>query len=78
MGSVPYEVRRQEAGCRGVETRYDDTMFDLSPDALRPADLAAELAGQGYATRMMLPAGTCATLAALYDDNQRFRKRIAM
>ena len=58
--------------------RYDRTMFDLSPDTVRPADLAAELAGQGYATRMLLPAGTCATLAALYDDNQRFRKRIAM
>ncbi len=53
-------------------------MFDFSPDTVRPADLAAELAGQGYATRMLLPAGTCATLAALYDDNQRFRKRIAM
>ena len=58
--------------------RYDRTMFDLSPDTVRPADLAAELAGQGYATRMLLPAGTCATLAALYDDDQRFRKRIAM
>lgn len=58
--------------------RYDRTMFDFSPDTVRPADLAAELAGQGYATRMLLPAGTCATLAALYDDNQRFRKRIAM
>jgi uncharacterized protein len=40
--------------------------------------LAGDLAAQGYATRMLLPAETCRTLAALYDEESRFRKRVVM
>src|ERR1700674_5803405 len=40
--------------------------------------LADELAAQGYATRALIPAETCGALAALYDDDDRFRKRIVM
>jgi hypothetical protein len=43
-----------------------------------PVDLAEELAAQGYATRPLIPPGACAALASLYDENQRFRKRIVM
>ncbi|HYZ22822.1 MAG TPA: 2OG-Fe(II) oxygenase [Rhodopila sp.] len=40
--------------------------------------LARELESQGYATRALLPPETCRELAALYDDDARFRKRIVM
>jgi uncharacterized protein len=40
--------------------------------------LAGDLAAQGYATRLLLPAETCRTLAALYDEEARFRKRVVM
>jgi hypothetical protein len=43
-----------------------------------PAALTDDLAAQGYATRPLLPAETCHGLAALYDDDARFRKRIVM
>jgi hypothetical protein len=48
-------------------------MRDFDPDML-----ADELAAQGYATRTLIPAATCGALAALYDNNDRFRKRIVM
>src|ERR1700733_10071329 len=48
-------------------------MRDFDPDAL-----ADELAAQGYATRTLIPAAACGALAALYDNNDRFRKRIVM
>jgi uncharacterized protein len=48
-------------------------MFDTASETL-----AADLAAQGYATRMLLPAETCRTLAALYDEEPRFRKRVVM
>src|SRR6202012_3708587 len=43
-----------------------------------PSALIDELAAQGYATRALLPADSCRALAALYDDDARFRKRIVM
>src|SRR4051794_17614297 len=46
---------------------------DLAPDAL-----VRELAERGYATRRLLSAATCRALAALYDDEARFRKRVVM
>lgn len=44
---------------------FDDTLGD-------------DLAAQGYATRLLLAAETCQDLAALYDRDDRFRKRIVM
>jgi len=44
-----------------------------------PADrLAAGLAENGYATLPLLPASQCRALAALYEDDSRFRSRIIM
>jgi hypothetical protein len=43
-----------------------------------PAALANDLATQGYATRALIPPEDCAALAALYDEDARFRKRIVM
>ena len=40
--------------------------------------LAIDLAGQGYATRALLPPDACAELAAMYDEDEQFRKRIVM
>jgi uncharacterized protein len=40
--------------------------------------LSDDLAAQGYAIRPLLPPETCRTLAALYDQDARFRKRIVM
>ena len=40
--------------------------------------LAASLADQGYATIPLLEAATCRELAALYDDDARFRSRVVM
>lgn len=47
--------------------------FDIPPEPL-----ADDLAAQGYATRPLLPAETCRELAALYDQDERFRKRVVM
>ncbi|MGD0104347.1 MAG: 2OG-Fe(II) oxygenase [Rhodopila sp.] len=47
--------------------------FELSSGAL-----ADDLATQGYATRPLLAPETCRTLAALYDYDDRFRKRVVM
>jgi len=40
--------------------------------------LAASLAEHGYATFPVLPAPVCEELAALYDDDSRFRSRVVM
>jgi hypothetical protein len=40
--------------------------------------LAADLATEGYATRKLLPAETCRMLAASYENEARFRKRVVM
>jgi hypothetical protein len=45
---------------------------------LAPETLAEDLAVRGYATRPLLPVETCRELVALYDDSERFRKRIVM
>lgn len=45
---------------------------------LDPDSLSRDIARDGYATRAVLPADTCRTLMALYDDDTRFRKRIVM
>jgi len=45
----------------------------LDPDAL-----AGDLAAEGYATRPLLDAGSCRALAALYEQDAPFRKRIVM
>jgi hypothetical protein len=52
--------------------------FDLPPGTLAPERLADDLANQGYATRALLPPEICGDLAALYDQSERFRKRIVM
>jgi hypothetical protein len=51
----------------------DTTLPDLAPTRL-----ADEISAQGYATRPMLPAETCRELAALYEQQALFRKRIIM
>ena len=45
---------------------------------LRAETLADEITAQGYATRPLLAAETCRALAASYDDDARFRKRVVM
>jgi hypothetical protein len=45
---------------------------------IAPEALADDLAAQGYATRRLLPPETCRTLAGLYDEDPRFRKRVVM
>jgi hypothetical protein len=49
-------------------------------DGFETADttLSDELAAQGYAVRPLLAQAECGALAALYDDDTRFRKRIVM
>ena len=39
---------------------------------------AADLAANGYTTLHALDAATCRSLAALYDDETRFRSRVVM
>jgi hypothetical protein len=47
--------------------------FEIAPETL-----SKELAAQGYAVRPLVRAADCAELAALYDNDARFRKRIVM
>ena len=56
-----------------MDYRYDERMLDIAPETL-----ADDLAAQGYATRPLLTADTCRMLAASYDEDHRFRKRIVM
>ncbi|WP_428490099.1 2OG-Fe(II) oxygenase [Rhodopila sp.] len=52
--------------------------FDRPTETFDAGGLADDLAAQGYATRPLLAAGACRALAALYDDDARFRKRVVM
>lgn len=45
---------------------------------MAPETLVNDLAAQGYAIRPLITAQTCQALAALYDQDQRFRKRVVM
>jgi uncharacterized protein len=45
---------------------------------LDPTRAAAELAAEGYTTLAVFDAATCRSLAALYDDETRFRSRVVM
>ncbi len=45
---------------------------------LDQAAATANLAANGYATLRLLDAATCRSLAALYDDETRFRSRVIM
>ena len=46
--------------------------------SLSKAKASADLATNGYVTLRLLDVATCRTLAALYDDDSRFRSRIVM
>jgi hypothetical protein len=50
----------------------------MEPPALNPATLAADLATHGYATLQALQPADCRALAALYNDDARFRSRVVM
>jgi hypothetical protein len=52
--------------------------FDLASENWSASALADEMAAEGYATRILLPPPACQALAALYDQDDRFRKRIVM
>jgi hypothetical protein len=52
--------------------------FDLASENWSASVLADEMAAEGYATRILLPPAACQALAALYDQDDRFRKRIVM
>jgi hypothetical protein len=52
--------------------------FDLASENWSASTLADEMAAEGYATRLLLPPPACQALAALYDQDDRFRKRIVM
>jgi hypothetical protein len=52
--------------------------FDLAFENWSASALADEMAAEGYATRILLPPAACQALAALYDQDDRFRKRIVM
>ena len=60
---------------RGPEILYNQPMqtFEAAPEKL-----ADELATQGYATMPLLPVDSCRALAALYDSQAAFRKRVVM
>ena len=47
--------------------------LDIDPDVL-----AADLAADGYAIRTLLPPEICCEMAGLYDQDERFRKRVVM
>ena len=51
---------------------------DLDPDGLEPDRLAGEIAEQGYAIRHVMDPDDCRAAARIWDDNDRFRKRIVM
>lgn len=45
---------------------------------LNPASLAAEIAARGHAVRPVLDAAACREIARLWEEENRFRKRIVM
>jgi uncharacterized protein len=53
-------------------------MTTLTFSDLRLERLADELAEYGYATRPLLDPASCRSLAALYGEDSRFRKRVVM
>jgi uncharacterized protein len=53
-------------------------MPDTSPQALDQPRASAELSTNGYTTLRLLDVATCRALAALYDDDARFRSRVVM
>jgi hypothetical protein len=53
-------------------------MPDTSPQAIDPLRASAELSTNGYTTLRLLDVATCRELAALYDDDARFRSRVVM
>ena len=53
-------------------------MIDLTPPALDPARLAADIAEHGHAIQPVLSPAACAEIARIWDDEDRFRKRIIM
>ena len=57
---------------------FDIPAERLTADTLAYDTLADDLAMQGYATRPLLGADMCRALAARYDEDARFRKRIVM
>ncbi len=59
---------------RATGVRYDAAMMlNIAPETL-----PGELAAQGYAIRRLLTPKECGTIAAMYDEPARFRKRIVM
>jgi hypothetical protein len=59
----------------------DTSISAPAPSAVSPLDpgaLARDLAAFGYAVRPLLDAAACRALAALYDDDRRFRSRVIM
>ncbi len=53
-------------------------MYSIDIPEFDSAALAEDLAIEGYATRPLLPADVCRDLAALYEHDKPFRKRIVM
>jgi uncharacterized protein len=68
----------QPSECAATPTGYARAMQTYQPDKLAQGQLAADLAEQGYATIPLLDPATCRELAALYDDDRRFRSRVVM
>jgi hypothetical protein len=82
---LPGAVRPHGASSSGnnrdapaAEPRYIGAMQTTDLDALSPDRLAADIAAHGYARRPVLTDSECREVAALYADEQRFRKRIIM
>lgn len=66
-----------EGAIRGGLTMLRFMPFSSFPTIDWPR-AAAELSARGYATMHLLDAATCRGLAALYDDETRFRSRVVM
>ena len=61
-----------------MAAEYVRAMRTRLPPALPQDRLAADLAEHGYAMSRLLEPATCRMLAALYDDDGRFRSRVVM
>ncbi len=71
-------TKGSKARSRMLDCENRDRVKTMQITDLDPDELAHDIATDGYATRAILPAETCRALAALYDDDARFRKRIVM